>query len=121
MLGILGLLAGLVIINADAIFGGNQKNVASLFVRESINTPLQAYNFNVGSYPTTEQGLQALISAPAGVNKRWSGPYIKSMPMDPWGRPYNYRYPGTHNPSSFDVWSSGPDGVSGNADDIGNW
>ncbi len=121
VMGILGLLAGLVIINAGAIFGGNQKDVASLFVRQSISTPLQAYSFNMGSYPTTDQGIQALLNSPDSSGNKWRGPYIKEMPLDPWKRPYGYRYPGTHNPSNYDVWSNGPDGISGNADDIGNW
>lgn len=121
VMGILGLLAGLVIANADAIFGGNQEKVASMFVNQSIETPLTAYKFSTSSYPTTEEGLRALLVAPDKVKKNWKGPYIKKEPIDPWQQPYQYRSPGQHNPQSYDVWSKGPDQVSGSSDDIGNW
>ena len=69
------------------------------------------------------QGLDALLKAPAGKEKRWRGPYIKEAPIDPWGNPYQYRFPGARNISgqrSFDIWSLGLDGVE-SGDDIGNW
>jgi general secretion pathway protein G len=53
---------------------------------------------------------------------KWDGPYLdKTVPADPWGKPYQYASPGTHNADGYDVWSNGPDGVSGTDDDIGNW
>ena len=88
-------------------------------------TPLQTYQMTVGSFPTSAQGLAALIQAPADLPNpaKWDGPYLDTnvLPLDPWGNPYQYASPGTHNPDSFDVWSLGPDGVNGTADDIGNW
>jgi general secretion pathway protein G len=88
-------------------------------------TPLQTYQMTVGNFPTSAQGLAALIQPPADLPNptKWDGPYLDTniLPLDPWGNPYQYSSPGSHNPDGFDVWSMGPDGVSGTADDIGNW
>ncbi|MBL9200095.1 MAG: type II secretion system protein GspG [Opitutaceae bacterium] len=77
---------------------------------------------DVGRYPTTEEGLSALLRAPQGAVQLWKGPYISSdrLPLDPWGREYQYRSPALKSKSGYDVWSLGPDGVL-SADDIGNW
>src|SRR3954471_12777583 len=74
-----------------------------------------------GPYPTNEEGLGALIQAPAGL-PNWQGPYLKrnAIPNDPWGNAYQYRFPGTHNASTFDLFSTGADGREGN-DDVTNW
>jgi len=122
VLALVALLAGTVIFNVDKIFGQNQEAIARLFVGESLKVPLSTYKIQMGSYPTTEEGLQALITPPANRADRWKGPYLesKAIPTDPWGNPYQYRYPGTRNPEKFDVWSWGPDGRE-SADDIGNW
>jgi general secretion pathway protein G len=88
--------------------------------------PLEGYKMDVGSYPLTNQGLEALISPPADLPdpSAW-GPnsYMESstIPLDPWGRPYSYLCPGNNNPNSYDLWSSGPDTIDGNEDDINNW
>lgn len=83
---------------------------------------LQQYRLDVGSFPSTEQGLQALQTRPDGVAK-WDGPYLaKSVPMDPWGRPYVYASPGEHG--EFDISSTGRDGRPGGDGldaDITNW
>jgi general secretion pathway protein G len=103
--------------------GGDQAQVAHVFVTDSIATPLMAYAHDTGSYPTTAQGLEALITAPAGVNN-WHGPYITidHPPKDPWGNFYNYACPGVHNPKGYDVWSPGPNGTNGkDSEIIGNW
>jgi general secretion pathway protein G len=87
-------------------------------------TPLEGYFLNVGKYPSTEQGLEALMTRPKDLppSVKWDGPYLaKGIPLDRWGRPYHYLSPGKHNPDKYDLWSSGRDGVSGTADDIGNW
>ena len=72
------------------------------------------YKLDVGSYPTTDQGLQALISPPPGVS-RWSGPYVKGdkVPEDPWGRPFLYRSPSQRPGHEFDLYSLGPTGQLG--------
>jgi general secretion pathway protein G len=122
-LAILSLLIGLAVSNLDKFFGDAQQSTAQLFVRESIKLPLTSYRIKMGDYPSTAEGLQALISAPAGKAEQWSGPYFSDpkIPLDPWGEPYVYRYPGTKNKSSYDIFSKGPDKTEGTADDIGNW
>ena len=82
--------------------------------------PLERFRAHTGRYPTTKEGLQTLLVAPAGLVGRWRGPYLESLPRDSWNRRYWYRCPGIHNPKSYDLWSLGPDGVL-SRDDIGNW
>jgi len=85
---------------------------------------LQMYELAVGSLPTTSQGLEALRSAPGDManSSKWDGPYLtKPIPADPWNNAYQYACPGTHNSEGCDIWSNGADGISGTADDIGNW
>ncbi len=122
---IITLLAGLTIANVGKLFGGSQVDIAKLFVTQSMKTPLVTYRLHMGSYPSTEEGLQALVTAPAGKTDRWRGPYVaegtKVPILDPWGEPYLYRYPGVHNKDSYDLWSKGPDKTDGTDDDIGNW
>jgi len=124
-LAIVGLLAGLLITNTDKVFGQSQDVVARVFVRDSLKTSLVRYKIDLGSYPSTAEGLEALITAPANTGKRWRGPYIdvigNAIPLDPWGEAYGYRYPGTKNTGSYDLFSKGPDKTEGTEDDIGNW
>lgn len=119
---LISLLAGTVIYNITGTLGRNTEAITKLFVTESVKVPLVSYRIHMGSYPSTEEGLQALITPPSSRADRWKGPYLeaKTVPIDPWGNPYQYRYPGTHNPDSYDLWSWGPDGHE-SADDIGNW
>ena len=86
----------------------------------AIDLQLDAFEVDAGRYPTTEEGLAALMTPPATI-KAWHGPYLKKPPMDPWSRPYVYRYPGQFNPAGADLYSNGPDGNEGGGDDIGNW
>jgi len=83
---------------------------------------LDIYRLDVGRYPSTEEGLQALRVRPSGV-ENWDGPYLKKdVPMDPWGHPYVYRAPGQHG--DFDLFSFGADGQEGgegDGGDIKNW
>lgn len=122
---IIGLLAGLFISNTDKIFGQSQEVVARVFVRDSLKTSLVRYKIDLGGYPTTAEGLQALLTPPGDGADRWRGPYVEvsgnRLPVDPWGEPYQYQYPGTHNKDGYDLFSKGPDKTSGTADDIGNW
>ena len=89
-----------------------------------LESALERFNVHMDRYPTTEEGLKVLVEAPTGAESKWRGPYIKLLRPDPWGNPYQYQYPGTHHPTSFDLWSRGADGQDGgegqNAD-IGNW
>ena len=87
-------------------------------------TSLDAYELDNGRYPSTEQGLKALLEKPSSppVPKRWKGPYLsKELGQDPWGGDYKYKSPGTHNTRSYDLYSYGPDGKEGGDDDISNW
>ena len=78
----------------------------------SFMTALGAYKLDTGLFPTTEQGLQALRVKPQGVNQ-WEGPYLpQEIPVDPWGRPYFYKYPGEHGDEP-DIISYGADGQPG--------
>lgn len=123
-LAILGLLVGLAISNFNNIFGNSQVDIARIFVNSSMSTPINQYRFNMGDYPSTADGLQALMTAPAGKADRWRGPYVtenKWPPLDPWSEPYQYRSPGVRNKNGYDLWSKGPDKQDGTADDIGNW
>ncbi len=88
-------------------------------------TAIEGFQLNIGSYPTTEQGLGALLAPPADLPNpaKWEGPYLKGseVPLDPWGTPYQYRFPGDRNPNGYDLWSIGPDRTDGTEDDVGNW
>ena len=84
-----------------------------------LDTALDAYEIDNGRFPSSDEGLSALVSA--GSAKNWKGPYIKKgVPTDPWGNAYVYRYPGTNNANGVDLLSLGPDGREG-GDDITNW
>lgn len=86
---------------------------------KSIQSMLELYKAENYSYPTTDQGLEALVSKPSGdpTPKNWRQ-YMKKTPIDPWKNPYKYLSPGTHG--DIDIYSFGPDGVQ-SEDDIGNW
>jgi general secretion pathway protein G len=91
----------------------------------ALSQALKLYRLDNKRYPTTEQGLQSLITKPtlAPVPDNWkAGGYVEKLPMDPWGKPYQYLNPGLHG--EIDVFSFGADGVAGGEGfdaDIGNW
>ncbi len=115
-LALLAALAGLIIAGFGNVLDDGQKDTAQQFVNSSLETPLMRYRIDMGSYPTTEQGLQALLTAPSERSARWRGPYVEREPIDPWGNPYQYRFPGQHNTGKYDLWTEAPDGTV-----IGNW
>jgi general secretion pathway protein G len=85
---------------------------------------LERFNVHMDRYPTSDEGLKVLLEAPSGEEKKWRGPYIKMLRNDPWGSAYQYKFPGAHHTSSYDLWSRGADladGGEGNNADIGNW
>lgn len=86
----------------------------------NLEVALDAFEVDVGRYPTSEEGLLALVEQPPGLEK-WKAPYIKQVPKDPWGLPYVYHNPGRHNRYGYDLHSFGPDGQEGGDDDIDNW
>ncbi len=120
---ILGILAATIIpkfmtTTQDAKISTAKSNIAEL------ESALERMYIHLDRHPTTEEGLKALVDAPPGEEKKWRGPYIKLLRPDPWGNPYQYRNPGTHHTSGFDIWSRGADGADGgegDAADIGNW
>jgi len=118
---IIGLLAGFVAPRYFAQVGKSQVKVAKAQI-DALDKALDQFRLDVGRYPTTEEGLQALVVGPSG-EQNWAGPYLKKgVPADPWGRPYVYAQPGTHG--DFDLLSYGKDGRAGGSGedaDITNW
>jgi general secretion pathway protein G len=120
---ILGLLAA--VVAGPAVFRqlGAAKSEAAKLQIDRISGALDLYRLDVGRYPTQSEGLQALVNAP-GDAVRWNGPYLKKEQsiVDPWGRPFGYRYPGQHG--EYDLWTTGADGLEGGDGenrDIVNW
>lgn len=110
VLAILGLLVGLVAPAALRQLGSAKEKIAHQSI-ERLATVLDMFKLDVGRYPSTEQGLQALITPPTGVG-RWAGPYLKGekLPEDPWGHPFVYRSPSQRPNHEFDLYSLGPNG-----------
>ncbi|MCD8283751.1 MAG: type II secretion system protein GspG [Opitutae bacterium] len=109
VIALIAIIVGAVSTNLGGIFSDNQKKLTQTDI-QSLETPLFAYQLKHGSYPTTDEGLAALVQ---------SGE-LKKIPEDPWKRPFQYRYPGEKNKDGYDIWSYGPDGIDSD-DDIGNW
>lgn len=118
---IIGLLAGYVAPRYFGQIGKSEVKVARAQL-DSLEKALDQYRLDTGHYPSTEIGLVALVTKPASETK-WSGPYLKkAVPLDPWGRAYQYKSPGDHG--DFDLISFGKDGQpggAGEAEDIKNW
>ncbi len=111
---ILALLAGIVGYKYTRHIGQSKSQAAKMQIIE-LGGALQMYLLDVGRYPDT---LESLAQNP-GI-EAWNGPYLqKELPNDPWGKPYQYRYPGMHG--DYDLFSLGPDGVDGGDDDIVSW
>jgi general secretion pathway protein G len=118
---IIGLLAGYVAPRYFGQIGKSEAKVAKAQL-DSLEKALDQYRLDTGHYPSTEIGLNALVTKPSSEAK-WSGPYLKkAVPLDPWGRAYQYKSPGDHG--DFDLISYGKDGQpggAGEAEDIKNW
>jgi len=118
---IIGLLAGYVAPRYFGQIGKSETKVARAQI-ESFDKALSQYRLDVGKFPSTEQGLTALTTKPANELK-WQGPYLaKSVPLDPWGKPYQYKSPGDHG--EYDLWSYGKDsqpGGTGDNADVTSW
>jgi general secretion pathway protein G len=117
---IIGLLAAYVAPRFFSQIGKSEQSVAKAQL-EAFSRALDAYRLDVGAYPTTEEGLKVLFERPAGSGK-WNGPYLqKTVPDDPWGRPYVYKMPGAK--FEYDLYSLGKDGQpggTGDAADVGS-
>jgi len=120
---ILGMIAGLAGPQIMSYLGDSKAKAAKLQITE-FETTLDLFKIDVGRYPDTQEGLQALIQAPATGADRWRGPYLKkkAVPKDPWNNDYQYTFPGKHG--SFDIVSLGADGREGGEGenkDIASW
>jgi general secretion pathway protein G len=112
---IIGLLTGIVAPRFLNQISRSEATAARAQI-DAFDKALQAFRIDVGRYPTTAEGLQALTVAPSG-EPRWHGPYLKdAAPMDPWGSPYQYRYPSTRG-KDFDLISYGHDRSPGGTGD----
>jgi general secretion pathway protein G len=124
VLTILAVLMGAAIfsLNRGGFFEGAADQRIKSDLESTVSTALENYFIGAGRYPTTEQGLQALVEKPASapIPERWHA-VMDEIPTDPWKQPYKYRYPAIKSKKSYDLWSVGKDGVDGNEDDIGNW
>ena len=113
---IIGILAVSIIpqfmsTTTDAKISAAKANIAEL------ESAVNRFYVHMDRDPTTEEGLKVLVTAPADGDKNWRGPYISQLRDDPWNNPFQYKSPGTHHPTSFDLWSTGGDAKS----EIGNW
>jgi general secretion pathway protein G len=121
---ILGMIAGLAGPQVMNYLGEGKTKTAKLQIEEFANT-LDLFKIDVGRYPDSQEGLQALVQAPTGQGAdRWHGPYLKkkNVPKDPWGNDYQYAAPGKHGP--YDIVSLGADGREGGEGenkDVANW
>jgi general secretion pathway protein G len=107
VIAILGLLIGLVAPAALRQLGGARVSVANQSIAR-IGSILDMYKLDVGTYPTSEQGLQGLVTQP-GDAQGWNGPYVKGqVPLDPWNHPYHYTSPSTRPGHDYDLCSAGP-------------
>ncbi|MBU2532614.1 MAG: type II secretion system major pseudopilin GspG [Alphaproteobacteria bacterium] len=119
---ILVLLASVVGPRVLGYLGSSRAKTAKVQI-EALAASLALYKLDNGSYPSASDGLQALVERPSGLST-WSGPYLKknTVPPDPWGQSYNYRFPGQHG--EFDIFSYGADkkeGGTGENADVVSW
>lgn len=122
------VIIGMLVTIAVVQLGPRTAQARDVAAREQIRnygTALDLYELDNGFFPTTEQGLQALILQPSSTPQphNWKGPYLKPPVLreDPWGSKYIYKYPGEKNPTGYDLYSPGPNKVEGDEDDVGNW
>jgi general secretion pathway protein G len=120
------VIIGMLITVAVVRLSGSAEKARLVATRHQIDaykTALGIYDLDNGLFPTTEQGLNALIAQPGGTLPNWKGPYLDPplIRKDQWGRDFIYRYPGQKIPNGFDLFSVGPNGIEGDEDDIGNW
>ena len=121
VLAIIALLLGAAIFKLTGVFTSSQKQrVIQDF--SAFGPALNVYRMNAGTFPSTEQGLNALVEKPTSgrIPKNYE-PTLKGEQLDPWQTPYGYKFPGDHNKNDPDIWSFGPDMIDGTDDDIGNW
>jgi general secretion pathway protein G len=120
---IIGILAATIIPQFMGTTNDAKVSAAKGHIAE-LEAAIERFNVHMDRYPTADEGLKILVEAPPGEDSKWRGPYVKQLRVDPWGNAYQYKSPGTHHATSFDIWSRGADGADGGegpAADIGNW
>jgi general secretion pathway protein G len=121
---IIGMLVSVAVVKLSGQ-SAKAKEVATRRQIDAYKTALGIYELDNGFFPSTEQGLQALITQPSTppAPANWKGPYLDPPVLrnDFWGHPYIYKYPGQKIPNGYDLFSAGLNGVEGDDDDIGNW
>lgn len=118
------IIAGLAAMVVPRLLGRTDqanRSIAKADISSNIAMALKLYYLDNGRFPTTEQGLAALVSSPSSAPAQWSGPYLETVPEDPWGNVYKYKCPGVLNKTAYDLYSAGSDGVEETDDDIKNW
>jgi len=118
---IIGALAAMIVPRLSGRSEQAKVSVAKADIEALLATALKLYELDNGNFPTTSQGLEALLEEPGGdpAPPNWNGPYIEKRPIDPWGQPYVYRSPGQHR-LDYDLSSKGKNRNS-DEDDIVNW
>jgi general secretion pathway protein G len=116
---IIGVLVAMVVPRMSGRSEEARIAVAQADIDLNIATALKLYELDNGAFPSSEEGLNALLSAPPSA-KKWKGPYLEKKPVDPWGHDYQYRSPGTRRTHDYDLYSLGRDGVE-SQDDVVNW
>jgi general secretion pathway protein G len=114
---ILGILAAMVVPRLAGRSDDARRSVAKSDIESNLALAIDLYEVDTGEYP---ESLDDLIMQPSEVTN-WKGPYLKKKSLDPWSRPYVYKYPGEQNTVGYDLLSMGKDGAEGGGDDITNW
>ena len=117
VLAIMGLLVGLSVSKMGGVLDSGNEKAANIFVKQSIKIPLTSYRIDTGDYPLTAEGIEALITAPAGKAENWRGPYLElnKIPLDPWQQPYLFH---AVSRDRLEIRSKGPDREIFTADDL---
>ena len=120
---ILGILAATIIPQFIGTAHDAKVSMARANITE-LESAVEKFYIHMDRYPSTEEGLDALVTEPADGAGKWRGPYVKMVRDDPWSNPYQYRSPGQNGAMTFDLWSRGADGADGGESDgadIANW
>jgi len=119
---IIGVLVSMVVPRLTGRTKQAKIAAAKADIEANLSLALDLYEVDNGNYPSTDQGLEALVTKPSSSPPadNWNGPYLKRKPLDPWKNDYKYACPGVHNSADYDISSAGPDGVESD-DDVKNW
>ncbi|MBN2317673.1 MAG: type II secretion system major pseudopilin GspG [Acidobacteria bacterium] len=115
---IIAMLVGVIGLKLGGKLSQAKEDIAQIAIAD-LEGSLVLYMVEVGNYPNSNEGLEALLQNP-GNSPNWHGPYMKKDPKDPWGNPWVYQFPSQHG-QEFDLCSNGADGIEGTEDDICNW